>query len=377
VTFAQTAAAFLATALPLAFGAWLFRRLRHEAGTSPALAAVLVLAGGAAGAGCLFVEGVVFRWTELAVDESATSHTSALLTMLLFATPLEEAAKALVVWPAALFRRLETSGRGVLLAALVACGFAAAEGAIFVSGEPSALRVVRALAAAPAQVFAAGVWGSAWGAERALGGRAVASAWLVAVSVRAFYDHIVFGRGPGLLAVAVPLLIAMALVSWSALRDLAPHDASDRGPLSLPEPPSLQSVRRALQRADQPLLLRWIAVGALVNVGMVIVCLGAAVVLARRFGVDLAMADEADVRSSLPILFLGAAVLLAFPIAGYLVARASSSEGVLEPAFAAGVSIAAAVVLLSIAAPSAVIFALAAAPVAFGLACAGAWLGVG
>jgi hypothetical protein len=64
-------------------------------------------------------------------------------------------------------------------------------------------------------------------------------------------------------------------------------------------------------------------------------------------------------------------------VSGYLVARASGTHSVLEPAFASGLAIAGAVFALSVTAPSAVIFSLAVAPIAFGLACGGAWFGIG
>jgi len=86
--------------------------------------------------------------------------------------------------------------------------------------------------------------------------------------------------------------------------------------------------------------------------------------------------DQEDVRSSGPLVLLGSAVLAAFPLAGYLVARASSATSVLEPAMGAGLAIAAVVALLSVTAPIAVAFALAVAPVAFVLACSGAWFGL-
>jgi hypothetical protein len=122
--------------------------------------------------------------------------------------------------------------------------------------------------------------------------------------------------------------------------------------------------------------VRWIVVGALVNVGAVIMCIAVTVLLARRFGIDLTVADEADMRSSGPLVLVGTAVLAAFPVAGFLVARASSAHTVLEPAFAAVLAIAGAVALLSVTAPAAVIFAFAIAPIAFGLACGGAWFGL-
>jgi hypothetical protein len=77
-----------------------------------------------------------------------------------------------------------------------------------------------------------------------------------------------------------------------------------------------------------------------------------------------------------PLALLGAALLASFPIAGYLVARASSSTGVLEPALGAALALAAIVAILALVAPLGVLFALAVAPLAFGLACGGAWIGL-
>ena len=86
--------------------------------------------------------------------------------------------------------------------------------------------------------------------------------------------------------------------------------------------------------------------------------------------------ESAAVSTLFPLMLLGGAALLAFPIAGYLVARASSTRSVLEPAIAAALAIAGTLILLGLAAPVAVVFAVAFAPVAFGLACGGAWMGI-
>jgi hypothetical protein len=123
-------------------------------------------------------------------------------------------------------------------------------------------------------------------------------------------------------------------------------------------------------------MLHWIGLGALVTLGVMIVLLAVAVYVGHRVGIDFTAADEADMRSSGPLALLGVAVLSAFPLAGYLIARASSATSVLEPAMGAGLAIAAVVVMLSVAAPIAVVFALAVAPVAFALACRGAWFGL-
>jgi hypothetical protein len=182
------------------------------------------------------------------------------------------------------------------------------------------------------------------------------------------------------------MLGAMGMFAWIALRDVAPRPDSSgpfSGPLSgrvlatLPEPPSLRAMRRSLERSDRPLMLHWIAIGTLVTMGVMIAMIALAVFAGHRIGIDFAMADEADVRSSGPLVLIGSAILSAFPIAGYLVARASAATSVLEPAMGAGLAIAAVLAMLSVTAPIAVVFALAVAPVAFALACGGAWFGLG
>jgi hypothetical protein len=198
--------------------------------------------------------------------------------------------------------------------------------------------------------------------------------------LHALYDHIVFGRGPGLLVLALPMLVMMGFVAFTALRDVAPRRSNRPSLLAsarIPEPPSLRAMRHALRRHDdRPLMVHWIAIGALVTLGVVVVLLVVAVYLGHRIGVDFALADEGDVRSSGPLVLLGTATLAGFPTAGYLVAKASAATSVLEPAMGAGLAIAAAVALVSLAAPVAAVFALAVAPLAFALACGGAWFGL-
>ena len=264
---------------------------------------------------------------------------------------------------------------------LAAVGFAIVESLVTIWSAPSSgLVLARALLAQPAQLYCAALWGYALGSGRGARGRWFSLAWLLSMVLHAVYDHIVFGRGPALLVLTVPLLAAGTILGWGALKDLGSVRAttSDRGPMSLRrvEPPSLAMMRKALRRSDRPLLLHWIAVGALVTIGVMLASLSGAVYLGHRVGVDFAMADEADVRSSGPIVLLASAVLLAFPISGYLVARASAATSVLEPAMGAGLAIVAVIAALSITAPISVVFALAVAPIAFALACGGAWIGM-
>lgn len=140
----------------------------------------------------------------------------------------------------------------------------------------------------------------------------------------------------------------------------------------------MAAVREALLHSERPILARWIGFGALVTVGVITAMLVGAVALGNTFGVDFSAIDRAEGAKAVavPLVLLGSAALLAFPVAGYLIARASGAHSMIEPAIAAGLAILGTLVLLGLAAPISVVFALAFAPIAFGLACAGAWVGM-
>jgi len=143
-------------------------------------------------------------------------------------------------------------------------------------------------------------------------------------------------------------------------------------------PPSIEAVRDrfAHRNRERKLMLHWVIAGAFVTLGLIVVTVAAAVIAGNRFGMDFALADEADVRAAGPLVVLGVAVLAAFPAAGYLNARASSAGGLLEPALAAALTVGLLVGVLWLAAPIGVLLALAVAPVALALACGGAWIGL-
>jgi hypothetical protein len=245
----------------------------------------------------------------------------------------------------------------------------------------SAIDTGRALLAAPAHVFFAAAWGFVLGRDvakggvRRIGGRVFNATWVLATLFNGVYDHIVFGRTRVALLAAPPILAAMAATAFLAQRSLrAPAERPSRFSFA---PPTAAAVRAALWRTEQPVMVVWIGIGALVNVGVITTFLVLAVLFGHRIGVDFAAVDRADgAGSAAPLVLLGSAALAAFPVAGLLVSHASASRGVLEAAIAAALAIAGALVLLGLAAPVAVVFAIAFAPIALGLACAGAWIGV-
>jgi RsiW-degrading membrane proteinase PrsW (M82 family) len=375
---------FVLALLPLGIAYLLWRKVGGSVRVPRRLALVVVLAGLVLGALAVYAERLVLSLTGLTLTTAGggAGPGGALLAMFVFAAPLEEALKVLAVWPVYSTGRMRSAHSGLTYAVCAGAGFASAEGVLAVAGAPiTPLDALRLSLGVLAHTFFAGVWGYALGSKAASKRRWFALSWIGAMLLHGLYDHIVFGRGPALLVLVLPLLAAMALITWTVAREIAPASVPSSGRLSLlsslPEPPSLNAMRQALKRSDRPLMLHWIAIGALVTLGVSLSLLALAVYLGHRVGIDFALADEADVRSSGPLVLLGIAVLSAFPFAGYLVARASAATSVLEPAMGAGVAIVMALAALSATAPVAVVFALAVAPVAFVLACGGAWFGVG
>lgn len=369
--------AALAGLLALALGYLVWRRVGPRR-VSRRLTGYAALGGGIAAGVVVYLERLVLEFTGLEFDARVSGQAGALMATFLLAAPLEEAAKVLVVWPLYRAQRMDEPRVGAVYAAGAAAGFAAVEGAwLVLAAESAPLALVRATVSAVSQVFCAGAWGYALGAGR--GARWFGVTWLVAVLLHGLFDHFVWGRGPAFLAATVPLMAFMALGASLALRE--PPRASVANLVVNPtlqslQPPTLTEVQRALRPGDKPVMLRWVVMGAFVTLGLVITLVALSVVVAQRVGFDFALADEADVRSATPLLLLGASVLLAFPISGFLVARASASPTLLEPTLATLLALTALVGVLALMAPVGVLFALAVAPVALGLACAGAWVGL-
>jgi hypothetical protein len=109
----------------------------------------------------------------------------------------------------------------------------------------------------------------------------------------------------------------------------------------------------------------------MVTIGAMTVGLVLSVAFGHWAHVDFSVVDEHDVSTTAPVALLGSGILVAFPVSGYLIARASSLPTMLEPALASGLAILVTLVLLGLAAPVALVFALAFSPIAWALACAG------
>jgi hypothetical protein len=285
----------------------------------------------------------------------------------------------LVVLPLRRRRLLQRRPDGFLCAASAAAGLCAVETVAFVQGGAlDGLSVTRALLSVPASLFSAGLWGYFLGSRDPRPWKTVTLAWFSGLLLRAVYDHLLFERGPGFAVALLPLLAVVVVGSREIIREsthraFSPAAAHPHRLGVLPEAPSLSDLGEALRPSGHGVKVRWVVAGVFVLTGVTLSGLVLAVILGNRLGIDFTRANEADLRANSPLLLLGTAGLLGFPIAGYLVTRASGSETVVEAALSAGLCLLGAFILVSMAEPLAAVFVLAVSPVAFGLACTGAW----
>ncbi len=334
-----------------------------------------------------YVEERASAWTGLDIRTEVAGNTGALLFLFGFAAPAREAAKVAAMWPAFRSKYFDEPLDGLVYASAAALGFAAVENALTLRAHPAGwVWILRTFMALPAHVFFACTWGYALGRakQNKRPGAIFPAAWLVATAAHGLYAHLVYGRGSGAVVGTVPLLLAMAVATLFAIKDLKARTLrSSRTSMLLERvsvlyasgPPSLASVREAMRREGQPITLRWVIFGAVVTLGAMTLGLAAAVALGHELHVDFAGVDEHDVATTAPVALLGAGLLSAFPVSGYLIARASNLPTLLEPALASGIAIGLMLVLLGLSAPVALVFALAFSPIAWALACAGAWVG--
>jgi RsiW-degrading membrane proteinase PrsW (M82 family) len=320
---------------------------------------------------------------------AVSGEAGALVFLFALVAPVNEAAKVAAAWGAFRSRHFDEPYDGLVYSSAAALGFAAAQNAAVLHAHPTGgVWLARAALSLPAHLFFASAWGYALGRAKQLKtpGGLFPATWFAATMAHALYAHFVYGRGPGALVAVAPLLLMMGGITWIFARDLRSRGDSAT-PASRPSllsrfsldavsrPPSLNAVREALRRADQPIMLRWIVLGALVTIGAMVAGIAGSVAFGNWAHVDFAIVDEHDASTVGPVALLGAGVLAAFPISGFLVARASSLPTLLEPALATALAIVLALILLGFAAPVALVFALAFSPIAWALACAGAWVG--
>ncbi len=353
----------------------------------PWLVALTFALGSVAGVAAHWLTGEAHRLTGLDVRVSVAGERGALVFLFLVVAPLREAGKVAAVWPAFRSRHFDEPYDGIVYATAAALGFAVAENYFVLRGHPTGgIWIARTLLALPAHVFFACLWGYGLGRAKnwGRGVQVFPLTFIASIVAHGLYGHFVYGRGPGALLAVTPLLAGMGILTWLLGRNLVSlGDRKRRGSVPPPssrfsiagQPPSLSTVRMALSRADEPVKVHWIALGALITIGAMIVGVAGGVVLANALHIDLSTVDEQDVKAAAPVLFLGAGLLASFPLSGWLIARAAAVRTLLEPALATVLALGVTLVCLGFAAPFAVVFALALSPVAWLLSCFGAWVG--
>jgi hypothetical protein len=344
----------------------------------------------------ILLERLFEGWAQIDPVAGTGGSITLLLYGFLVVAPLEMGLCTLAVAPywrlrrirmrAGVSRALETK-EGVTFAVSAALGFGGLRGLLHLWLHASSwLDLARAALWLPMFALLCAGWGYALGrnAHRGMRGRRFNGAWLGATLFAAVCAELVVRKSPWALLAAMPLygcMLVVALVLWRDVRTSEGTVTSGRlsSILAAAAPaPSLQAIREAFRRQDQPITLRWIAFGALVTTGMITTGFVGAVFVGHEIGVDFGAVERADagLQALLPLLLLGGGVLLAFPSSGYLLARASGTRTVLEPAMAAALAIVLVMVLMGLVAPTSVVFAIAFAPIAFALSCAGAWVGL-
>ena len=312
---------------------------------------------------------------------------------------VEQTALVLIVWPIYRAHRLHMRRAALGAGLLVGLGFALADGGWLIATSGSFGIVARVLVRSTHMIGGAMIWAAAASYDQNHRKHWFPLAWLVAVVVQGFGNHVALGMAPGFCIVAIPTLLVMVIAAVSELRDskrdtsATLHEEVPNQPdefhvhmpaglrrLSrvslLPERPTIHQIRVAWKHQHRPALLHWIAAGTVICLGSLLVSLVFAVAAAHGLGMDLSRVDDGDAAATGPMLLMGTFVVASYPVAGYLVALASAADSVFEPGMGALVSIVLVIALLSMTAPVGVVLALAIAPLAFGLACMGAWFGL-
>lgn len=384
-------AAMTAVLAPSAIYYVLATRDRRIAKQLPLLVSVSAtgLVGGVVAA---VLERLVQRLVEL--DSAArTASTTWLVYGLAVSAPLEMALAIAAMAPFWLVRRSRRSERwtdrptereGMLFAAASMLGLGVFRHGVAAWSARSFWMVPRLLGAGVGLTLLASLWGYVLGREpdRGFRARQLARVWLGSALFLAVQDELILYRGPQALLASVPFLLFLMGTVVFLWREPQPAlDVDSRGSLSLfisAPAPSIHAIREAFRREDQSLSTRWLSLGVLVNAGLVFTGVSIAVVLGRRAGVDFAVIDGVDGRNEIvvPIATLVTGALAAFPVAGYLIARAARTRSVLEPALASGLAMLLLLVFFGLLAPAAIVFVLAVMPIAFSLSCAGAWFGM-
>lgn len=345
------------------------------------------LLGAGGGAATTFAVAKLAQAAGIAQSVSTFGDLTGLLYVLVFAGPFGEATKVAAAWPAFRSRHFDEEFDGILFSIAAATGFALGQSLLFFLqislGVGSVMRVLMLVVA---HTLVSPLWGYHLGKVRRTRTPTTRFivAWVAAALMYALMLHTATATSVLALVAAVPVLLGLAFVTWWSSRDLLTRFGRlSRISIhtvfpSLPSP-SIHTLRQALSHAEGTLQFRWIIVGAFSTTGVALTMIAIAVWIGHQVGLDFSAigVDDTSAQTIAPLGLITVAVLVAFPISGYLIAKASRAQGVLEPALSSILAIVVGLVLLGLAAPVAMVFAFAFAPIAFGFACVGAWFGLG
>jgi hypothetical protein len=350
----------------------------HLGGVRAGLALKLAVAGAA-------IAVPVVLLTSYVIDSlgwaSGANRIGAWAPTVLVVAPVEQAALVIVVWPVYRAHRLLRIGTAVSAGLLGAAGFGVVQLVEHTISTASAGAMLPILAVLSIRALAAASWATVLSTTRARYRHLFPLAWLAATAVDGCVRYL--QRTGGFVWQVLTLVLLIALLGGSYL--IGTRFAGQRAAINairqsrlgmLANPQGIGTVRASWQHAHRPALLHWIVGGAFVSFGANIVGLGLGIALAHGLHIDLSRVDESNVGAMVPLLLLSLAVLISYPVAAYLTAKASGADSVFEPGVAALISIVALTILLSMTAPVTIILAIVLAPVAFGLSCLGAWLGI-
>ena len=361
------------------------RRLRAGKKAWPMLPWMLLTMGGVVAA--IVVRAITTLVFDVAVGQRIAEGTGGVgLALFSFGIigPFTVLLLAIIVWPV-LSRALTDDVDPPLAAAAAAAGLVVGRLAVtaFVQRSPVGSGV-RAAVLAFDDIGLAATWG--YGLARSkfdgkLGGTPFGRYALGAIVARGAVELAVRRTAIGVIAAFGLGLLTCAVAAMGVLR-LARHGAA---PLS-----SLRSVGQETIRALAREQLRrggvrpvWIALGALGNVGGMVLGLAGAVIVGHSARIDFGEIDRAGPAAEYAALLLVLGVVMSFPMSAAVVGLASGGRRVaqhpyvLEAGLAAVLALAALLVVLGVVAPVGIALGVACAPIAFALAGLGAWIAAG
>ncbi len=364
------------------------RRLRTGGRGWSAIGWIVLLVGGAVAA--VVVRAVEALTLDLVASGQLASSHPVLQTILAFGIvgPFTVLTLAAIVWPAL------GSPSGTrddvdppLAAAAAAAGFVLGRLATQLLLERTGLGSgVRVAILAVDDIALAATWGyglALSGFDGRLGGTPFGRYALVAMTLRGAIELSLRSSG----ALSVPFAISagtlLLIFATIGIFRLARHTAAPPESLaSLGQETIREIARSELRRGGvRPL---WIVVGALGNLGGIILGFAAAVAVGHSAHIDFGEIDRAGPAAEYAALLLALGVIVSFPLSAAVVGVASGGREtthqrahVLEAGIAAILALGALLFVLGVVAPVAVALGVACAPVAFALAGLGAWIAAG